>query len=83
MVHVMMVIIARVVVTRQVQIRVIHVTVSVIALSCSQYDQPKQTCSHLKHSCQIVVVVYWQQIAIFVCVKYVELDAVDAVQSFD
>jgi hypothetical protein len=37
----------------------------------------------LKHSCQIVVVVYRQQIAIFVCVKYVELDAVDAVQSFD
>jgi hypothetical protein len=39
MVHVMMVIVAHVVVIGQIQTGIIHVTICVVALACSQYDQ--------------------------------------------
>ncbi len=55
----------------------------VVALAFALNDQAEDADGHLEHSGQVHVIVDGQQVAVFVRVANVELDAVEAVQTFE
>lgn len=57
--------------------------ISVVALALALYYKSKDTGRDLQHSGQVHVVVDGQQVAIFVRIANVELDAIEAVKTFD